>query len=98
MYLSLIQITDRESTPGTALILISVLVFKVTEISDCTYYVLVRVRGYTFKMNSSVAIHHSPSYQYFPDTRRYHLHNTAGITGESDSTVNILSGKKRLKF
>ena len=45
LYPSLAQITDREGISGTALILILALVFKVTEISDCTYYVLVHVTG-----------------------------------------------------
>ena len=43
LYLSLAQITDRESITGTALVLILALIFKVTEISDHTFYVLVQV-------------------------------------------------------
>ena len=100
MYLSLAQITDREIIPGTALIVILILalVFKVTEISDCTYYALVHVRGWSFKRNSSVSIHYTPSYLYFPDTCRECLYSTADITVESDSTVNLLSGKRKTEI
>jgi hypothetical protein len=92
-YLSLALITDRASVPGAALVLILASIFKVTEISDCTHYILVHVYGQSFKKNSSLAIHHTSCYQYFLDTYREHLHHTADTIGDSDSTVKVLSVK-----